>query len=70
MKMKKIQILRPEIDVVFCKPFLGCIFFVVWALTFIKVGKIKYQYKVLSTHIYNKTVWYICIPKFKVVDSL
>lgn len=74
--MRKIQILRPEIDVVFHKPFLCCIFFAVWALTFIRVGKIKYQYKVRSTfrdnagHIYNKTVWYICIPKFKVVDSL
>ena len=72
MKIKKITLLRPEIEVEFYKPFFSWCYFIFAYFRFVKVFKMKYRYDVCSKlmkdagHVYFKTVWFICIPKFQI----
>lgn len=68
MKMKKIQLIRPEVNIEFEKPILGRLFFVFFYFRLIKIGKIKYTVNIPSKlmkdagHVCVKEMWYICIP--------
>ena len=75
MKCKKIKLLRPEIEVEYCKPFLGRLYLALIYHRFMKVGKIKYIIETPSRLIENaghtciQRIWYICIPKISAISG-
>lgn len=76
MKIKKIQIVRPEIEIEYCKPFWGRIYLAFTYPRFVKVVKMKCNINIASKLMENagnvciKRIWCICIPKIKVVDRI
>ena len=76
MKIKKVNFIRPEIEVKLCKPFISRLYLAFIFHRFVKVVRFKYTVNICSKimknagHVTIKKAWYICIPKIKVVDSL
>lgn len=77
MKIKKIQIVRPEIEVEFIKPILSRLYFLTVLPKMFMVKKAKLNICIDSAlisgyarYVKTKKVWIVCIPKIKVVDCL
>lgn len=77
LKIKKIQIVRPEIEVGFKKPFLSRLYFLTILPKLFIVKKGKLNIYVNSTllpghagHMKIQNVWFIGIPKIKIVDAI
>ena len=72
MKIEKIMLLRPEIEVELRKPFFGWCYFILYIFRFVKVFRLKYRIDICSKllkdagHVYFRTAWFICIPKFQI----
>lgn len=75
MKIKKIQLVRPEYEISFDRPFIGRLYLALWLPRLIKVKRAKFNIEIASPiHKYAGTVrtyrvWIIGIPKIKVVKS-
>ena len=75
MKVKKIQLCRPEIEVEFAKPIIGRLYFAFVYPRLIKVKRakisifVKSQIHKFGGTVYVRKVWFIVIPKIKVVKG-
>ena len=76
MKLKKLQVLRPEIEVEYQRPILGRLltfFFVMKTAVRVRrvIFKIEIPSKLLKNAgtVYNCKVWYLIIPKIKAVKA-
>ena len=70
-KLKKLNLLRPEIEVEISRPILGRLYLLVLLPKLFKVGSIDFKvyapgYKETIVRKYH----YLCIPKIKVVDCV
>lgn len=76
MKIKKINLYRPEIEVKFNRPILARLYLALVFFRFVKIARIKVNINICSKlmknagHVTIKKLWYITIPKIKVVDAL
>ena len=75
--MKKLNLLRPEIEVETSRPVLGRLCLLAYLPKLIKVYRQNVCVNIAKTFGYVdcgtltiKKVWYICIPKIKVVDCV
>ena len=78
MKVKKIRLIRPEVEVDFKRPFIGRIYFAFVAfpqLIKIMVKPVKIKFNInpffpdYAGIVRTYRVFFICIPKIKVVKS-
>lgn len=73
MKIKKIALIRPEIEVETSKPLLGWCYIIFNYFRFVKFFKMKVRFVIWSKllkdagHIYTKPMWFVSIPKFQVI---
>jgi hypothetical protein len=76
MKIKKINLYRPEIEVKFNRPILARLYLVLVFYRFVMIKRLKLNIFITSKimknagHVTIKKCWYIVIPKIKVVDAL
>lgn len=76
MKIKKVQLIRPEFEVEVIRPVVGRIYLFFKFLTLCKVFKQRVQivfapYVPKDVKVYKcEDIYYISIPKIKVVDSV
>lgn len=72
MKIKKINIVRPEVEVEFHKGFVSWCYFVFAYFRFVRIFRMKYNISVYlklmknAAHVHFKTLWFICIPKVQI----
>jgi len=77
MKIKKIQIVRPEIEVEFVKPILGRLYFITLIPKMFMIKKAKINLCIDSKlmpgcagHVKTHKIWLVCIPRIrKVIDK-
>ena len=76
MKIKKINLYRPEIEVKYNRPILARIYLAFVFYRFIKIKRVKLNINIPSKimrnagHVTTKKIWCITIAKIKVVDAL
>lgn len=71
-KIKKVQIVRPEVDIEFVKPILGRLYFftIIPKLLMIKKGEIHIYHDSMllpgcAGHMETRKIWFICVPKIR-----
>lgn len=70
MKQKRIQVVRPEINIEIIKPVIGWLYFFTILPKLIMVKKLNLAIFDKNHKTFNlKTMYVVCIPKIKVDDS-